>query len=335
MDRVNNFDLSTLDSRRKDASIIYRSQSRNPRMAARVLLMVDSSLVKMVNTLVSGEEYDKVFNHLDMLNAPFEEKVSTTAKSCGDMAWKFKGNLDLRGRLFHLWKSQLQGKFMQKIVFIIFMMDHVNNFDLSTLDARRKDASIIDVSRSRNPRMAVRSRIMAYSILRAAKPMDFSNVILEHKKTSNSRHKDSWETRFVDFNRVSAASWGVSAAKTRLVLPLEDYYCLPCPISDTTYCLVIVLMVDSVTFDQEMVNTLVSGEEYDKVFNHLDMLNAPFKEKVFTTAKSCGDMAWTFKGNLELRGRLFHSWKSQLQGKFMQKIVLSSSNREDCWELLI
>ncbi|GJY77693.1 hypothetical protein Tco_0483494 [Tanacetum coccineum] len=138
---------------------------------------------------------------------------------------------------------------------------------------------------------------------------------------------------------ICAASWEVSAAKTRLVLPLKDYHCLPCPISDNIYCLVIVLrivlMVDSITFDQEMVNTLVSGEEYDKVFNHLDMLNAPFEEKVFTTTKYCGDMAWTFKGNLELRGRLFHSWKSQLQGQFMQKIVLSSSNREDCWELLI
>nr|GEY61400.1 hypothetical protein [Tanacetum cinerariifolium] len=30
---------------------------------------------------------------------------------------------------------------------------------------------------------------------------------------------------------------------------------------------------------------LVSGEEYDKVFNHLDMLNVSFKGKVFTCAK--------------------------------------------------
>ncbi|GJW56006.1 retrovirus-related pol polyprotein from transposon TNT 1-94 [Tanacetum coccineum] len=30
---------------------------------------------------------------------------------------------------------------------------------------------------------------------------------------------------------------------------------------------------------QEMVKILVSGEEYDKVFNHLDMLNAPFEGK--------------------------------------------------------
>ncbi|GKC68815.1 hypothetical protein Tco_1101413 [Tanacetum coccineum] len=46
-----------------------------------------------------------------------------------------------------------------------------------------------------------------------------------------------------------------------------------------------VLMVDSITFGHEMVNILVSGEEYDKVFNHLDMLNAPFEGKVFTYAK--------------------------------------------------
>ncbi|GJV66498.1 putative ribonuclease H-like domain-containing protein [Tanacetum coccineum] len=39
---------------------------------------------------------------------------------------------------------------------------------------------------------------------------------------------------------------------------------------------------------QEMVNILVSGEAYDKVFNHLDMLHAPLEGKVLilTTAKS-------------------------------------------------
>ncbi|GJZ51199.1 putative ribonuclease H-like domain-containing protein, partial [Tanacetum coccineum] len=40
-----------------------------------------------------------------------------------------------------------------------------------------------------------------------------------------------------------------------------------------------VLMVDSNTFGQEMVNILVSGEEYDIVFNHLDMLHAPLEGK--------------------------------------------------------
>ncbi|GJT84830.1 hypothetical protein Tco_1066547 [Tanacetum coccineum] len=40
-----------------------------------------------------------------------------------------------------------------------------------------------------------------------------------------------------------------------------------------------VLMVDSITFGHEMVNILVSGKEYDIVFNHLDMLNAPFEGK--------------------------------------------------------
>ncbi|GJR09480.1 hypothetical protein Tco_0792132 [Tanacetum coccineum] len=46
-----------------------------------------------------------------------------------------------------------------------------------------------------------------------------------------------------------------------------------------------ILMVDSITFGHEMVNILVLGEEYDKVFNHLDILNAPFEGKVFTCAK--------------------------------------------------
>nr|GEU56444.1 putative reverse transcriptase domain-containing protein [Tanacetum cinerariifolium] len=39
-------------------------------------------------------------------------------------------------------------------------------------------------------------------------------------------------------------------------------------------------MFDYITFDQEMVTILVSGEEYDKVFNHLDMLHAPFQVEV-------------------------------------------------------
>ncbi|GJS05463.1 hypothetical protein Tco_0321971 [Tanacetum coccineum] len=43
---------------------------------------------------------------------------------------------------------------------------------------------------------------------------------------------------------------------------LHCYYCL---VSITT-----ILMVDSITFGHDMVNILVSGEEYDKVFNHLE-----------------------------------------------------------------
>ncbi|GJS33848.1 hypothetical protein Tco_0532230 [Tanacetum coccineum] len=48
-----------------------------------------------------GEEYEKVFNHLDMLQAPLEGK-------CGGMTWKFKGNLKLRGSLFHSWKIRFE-----------------------------------------------------------------------------------------------------------------------------------------------------------------------------------------------------------------------------------
>ncbi|GJX59119.1 transducin beta-like protein 3 [Tanacetum coccineum] len=59
---------------------------------------------------------------------------------------------------------------------------------------------------------------------------------------------------------------------------------LLCVTTDQEYeCMILprcrVLMVDSITFGHEMVNILVSGEEYDKVFNHLDMLNAPFEGK--------------------------------------------------------
>ncbi|GJX65677.1 hypothetical protein Tco_0300020 [Tanacetum coccineum] len=61
---------------------------------------------------------------------------------------------------------------------------------------------------------------------------------------------------------------------------IHGYYC-----STTVNTVALILMVDSITFGHEMVNILVSGEEYDKVFNHLDMLNAPFEGKVFTCAK--------------------------------------------------
>nr|GEU47989.1 hypothetical protein [Tanacetum cinerariifolium] len=44
-----------------------------------------------------------------------------------------------------------------------------------------------------------------------------------------------------------------------------------------------VVMVDSITFGQEMVNTLVSEEEYNRVFNYLDMLHAPFEIFILAT----------------------------------------------------
>ncbi|GJW81531.1 putative ribonuclease H-like domain-containing protein [Tanacetum coccineum] len=46
-----------------------------------------------------------------------------------------------------------------------------------------------------------------------------------------------------------------------------------------SYAAIKILIVDSITFGHEMVNILVSGEEYDKLFNHLDMLNAQFEGK--------------------------------------------------------
>ncbi|GJV51836.1 furry homolog-like protein [Tanacetum coccineum] len=59
-----------------------------------------------------------------------------------------------------------------------------------------------------------------------------------------------------------------------------------------------VLMVDSITFGHEMVNILVSGEEYDKVFNHLDMLNAPFEGKPTNKCVGPGKKAHGFRVEL-------------------------------------
>ncbi|GKC64305.1 hypothetical protein Tco_1096903, partial [Tanacetum coccineum] len=70
-----------------------------------------------------------------------------------------------------------------------------------------------------------------------------------------------------------------------MLLFKHDYYCLT-KVNTVKLVLRTVLMVDSITFGQEMVNILVSGEAYDKVFNHLDMLHAPLEGKVLilTTA---------------------------------------------------
>ncbi|GKA55272.1 retrotransposon protein, putative, ty1-copia subclass [Tanacetum coccineum] len=62
---------------------------------------------------------------------------------------------------------------------------------------------------------------------------------------------------------------------------IHGYYCSTTVNTARTKLMLLhrILMVDSITFGHEMVNILVSGEEYDKVFNHLDMLNAPFEGK--------------------------------------------------------
>ncbi|GKC66067.1 hypothetical protein Tco_1118601 [Tanacetum coccineum] len=67
----------------------------------------------MVNILVSKEAYDKVFNHL---HAPLEVK-------CGGMAWKFKGNLKLKGSVFPSWKIRFEDVYVLKVK--IATMDHL------------------------------------------------------------------------------------------------------------------------------------------------------------------------------------------------------------------
>ncbi|GJV47893.1 hypothetical protein Tco_1438105 [Tanacetum coccineum] len=84
---------------------------------------------------------------------------------------------------------------------------------------------------------------------------------------------------------VNTAKVRVTAAKHNLVLMVLLGFSLICWLVLRT-----VLMVDSITFGQEMVNILLSGKEYDKVFNHLDMLHAPLEGK----------------GNLSIGGGLIH-----------------------------
>ncbi|GJT77963.1 hypothetical protein Tco_1044688 [Tanacetum coccineum] len=85
----------------------------------------------------------------------------------------------------------------------------------------------------------------------------------------------------------SSGSYGKVIEVVIILILIGSYYCF---IHDYYYSTTVntaelILMVDSRTFGHEMANILVSGEEYDKVFNHLDMLNAPFEGKVFTCAK--------------------------------------------------
>ncbi|GKA31705.1 hypothetical protein Tco_0718010 [Tanacetum coccineum] len=70
-----------------------------------------------------------------------------------------------------------------------------------------------------------------------------------------------------------------------------------------------VFMVDSITFGQEMVNILVSGEAYDKVFNRLDMLHAPLKGKEMDIIKKAENQAKMTKLSMEWK-RLCKSGQS-------------------------
>ncbi|GJX62699.1 hypothetical protein Tco_0295599 [Tanacetum coccineum] len=88
----------------------------------------------------------------------------------------------------------------------------------------------------------------------------------------------------------------------------------------------VILMVDSITFGHEMVNILVSGEEYDKVFNHLDMLNSPFEGKDNTfngmdrgdvidhTAKVIEITKWIKMPNVEKNELRLHVLSKSLSG---------------------
>ncbi|GJU09927.1 ALP1-like protein [Tanacetum coccineum] len=62
---------------------------------------------------------------------------------------------------------------------------------------------------------------------------------------------------------------------------IHGYYCSTTVNTARTKLILLhrILMVDSNTFGQEMVNILVLGEAYDKVFNHLDMLHASLEVK--------------------------------------------------------
>ncbi|GJY74854.1 LAZ1 homolog 1-like protein isoform X2 [Tanacetum coccineum] len=62
---------------------------------------------------------------------------------------------------------------------------------------------------------------------------------------------------------------------------IHGYYCSTTVNTARTKLMLLhrILMVDSNTFGQEMVNIFVLGEAYNKVFNHLDMLHAPLEGK--------------------------------------------------------
>ncbi|GJY40194.1 hypothetical protein Tco_0427464 [Tanacetum coccineum] len=63
-----------------DAGVIFESLGKESFAAALIRISshykepTELEIQEMVNILVSGEEYDIVFNHLDMLHAPLEGK---------------------------------------------------------------------------------------------------------------------------------------------------------------------------------------------------------------------------------------------------------------------
>ncbi|GJX86554.1 hypothetical protein Tco_0337328 [Tanacetum coccineum] len=72
---------------------------------------------------------------------------------------------------------------------------------------------------------------------------------------------------------------------------IHGYYCSTTVNTARTKLMLLhrILMVDSNTFGQEMVNILVSGEAYDKVFNHLDMLHASLEVKGRSMISTSGE----------------------------------------------
>nr|GEV42706.1 putative reverse transcriptase domain-containing protein [Tanacetum cinerariifolium] len=79
--------------------------------------------------------------------------------------------------------------------------------------------------------------------------------------------------------------WG--DLKTMFKPHVEDQFRLMFFIVTTAWYRLLLLAIFSVALHgwYYMVFVTTVGEEYNKVFNHLDMFNAPFKEKVFTCAK--------------------------------------------------
>ncbi|GJV04632.1 hypothetical protein Tco_1338201 [Tanacetum coccineum] len=113
------------------------------RSSANAILMLLFDLVFVFGRSNLGEAYDKVFNHLDMLHAPLEGK-------CSGMAWKFKGNLKLRGSLFHSWKIRFEDVHVLKVK--IATMDHLGISSVFVLSSSNKGRllGIIDLMIQKN-----------------------------------------------------------------------------------------------------------------------------------------------------------------------------------------
>nr|GEU76308.1 hypothetical protein [Tanacetum cinerariifolium] len=168
---------------------------------------------------ITGEEYDKVFNHLKMLNAPFEGKVFTYAKQVKPYVKVSLIPVTVSTTWYRLLLLVIFSAALHGWYYMVFVTTVGEEYDKVFNHLKMLNAPFEG---------------KVFTCAKQVKPY------CNHSKGD------------MKMKAKSSSSVIFSAA-------LHGWY--------------------------YMVFVTTVGEEYDKVFNHLKMLNAPFEGKVFTCAK--------------------------------------------------